>query len=97
MRRGVRWTGSILKIDRFGNLITNFDSAILKQIAGRPFEIRTGTRSITKIATHYSEMPARELFAIAGSAGFLEISMNQGNAAQAAGAGTGGKVELRLL
>jgi S-adenosyl-L-methionine hydrolase (adenosine-forming) len=97
VRQGRRWTGSILKIDRFGNLITNFDSATLEQIAGQRFRIKVGTRNITKLATHYSEVPEGELFAIAGSAGFLEISMNLGSAAQTAAARPGGNVEIQLL
>jgi S-adenosyl-L-methionine hydrolase (adenosine-forming) len=97
VRRGPkRWTGAILKIDRFGNLITNFESDAWK-LADGPFEMKIGTRGITKLARYYSEMPARELFAIAGSAGYLEISMNQESAASVAGARPGSAVELRLL
>jgi hypothetical protein len=97
VRRGPkRWTGAILKIDRFGNLITNFESAAWK-LAGQRFEIKIGTRSITKLARHYSEMAAGEMFAIAGSAGYLEISMDQKSAAAAVDARSGSVVELRLL
>jgi S-adenosylmethionine hydrolase len=97
VRRGPkRWSGTILKVDRFGNLITNFESAAWK-LSGQPFEIKAGTGSVTKLARHYSGMAAGELFAIAGSAGYLEISLNQGSAASATGALPGETVELRLL
>jgi S-adenosylmethionine hydrolase len=98
VRRGPkRWVGVVLKIDRFGNLITNFDSVAWRQLSERPFEMKIGTRSVAKLAPHYAAMAAGELFAIAGSAGFLEISLNQESAAAAAGAKTGGSVDLRLL
>jgi S-adenosylmethionine hydrolase len=98
VRRGPkRWTGTILKVDRFGNLITNFDSNAWRQLSERPFEIRVGIGSVVKLAPHYSAMAAGDLFAIGGSAGYLEISMNQGSAAAAVDAKTGGTVDLRLL
>lgn len=98
VRRGPkRWVGVILKIDRFGNLITNFDSDAWRQFSGQPFEMKIGNRSVAKLAPHYSAMAAGELFAIAGSAGFLEISMNQRSAAAAVDARPGSVVELRLV
>jgi S-adenosyl-L-methionine hydrolase (adenosine-forming) len=98
VRRGPkRWVGAVLKIDRFGNLITNFDSNTWRQLSERPFEMKIGNRSVGKLAPHYSAMAAGELFAIPGSAGFIEISMNQESAAAAAGGKTGGSVDLRLL
>jgi S-adenosylmethionine hydrolase len=98
VRRGPkRWTGAVLKIDRFGNLITNFDSNAWRHLAERSFEIKIGTRSVVKLARHYSGMSDGELFAIAGSAGFLEISMNRGSAATAVDARPGSVIELRLI
>jgi hypothetical protein len=97
-RRGPkRWTGAILKIDRFGNLITNFDSNAWRQLSEEPFEMKIGTRRVVNLAAHYAAMPAGELFAIAGSAGFLEISMNKESAAAAVNARPGSVVELRLF
>jgi S-adenosyl-L-methionine hydrolase (adenosine-forming) len=96
VRRGPkRWTGVILKIDRFGNLITNFESAAWK-LADQQFEMKIGTWSVVKLARHYSGMAAGELFAITGSAGYLEISMNQKSAAAAVDARPGSRVELRV-
>jgi len=98
VRRGPkRWSGAILKIDRFGNLITNFESNAWRQLPERHFEMKIGTRSVGKLAPHYAAMPAGELFAIVGSAGFLEISMNQESAAAAVDAQPGSVVELRLF
>jgi hypothetical protein len=92
-----KWTGSILKIDRFGNLITNFASEAWRQLARQRFEMRIGTRCACVLASNYKEMSAGKLFVIPGSAGFLEVSVNQGSAAAAVGAQPDETVELRLL
>lgn len=91
------WSGTILKIDRFGNLITNFDSQNWEHLADRHFEMRIGWRTVSRLATNYAEMPAGELFSIAGSSGLLEISANQASAAQIVHARAGDAIELRLL
>jgi S-adenosyl-L-methionine hydrolase (adenosine-forming) len=91
------WTGTVLKTDRFGNMITNFDSETWRRLAAEPFEIKVGARLVSQMASNYAEMPADELFVIAGSAGFLEISVNRGSAANEAGAASGDNMELRLL
>lgn len=90
------WVGTILKIDRFGNIITNFDSRNWEHLAERHFEMRIGWRTVSSLAASYAEMPPGELFAIAGSSGLLEISANQASAAQIVHARAGDAVELRL-
>jgi S-adenosyl-L-methionine hydrolase (adenosine-forming) len=89
------WAGTVLKIDRFGNVITNFDSEIWLRPGADLFQIRAGSRLIARIASNYAEMPPGEPFVIAGSAGYLELSLNQGSAAAAIGARSGDSLELR--
>ncbi len=91
------WTGTILKIDRFGNLLTNFRSSDFAQIETQAFEIRAGLRSITRLATSYAELNIGELCVIGGSSGYLEIAANQASAAKILGCGSGAPVELKLL
>ncbi|MBI3470095.1 MAG: SAM-dependent chlorinase/fluorinase, partial [Candidatus Solibacter usitatus] len=74
-RRG--WTGAILKIDRFGNLITNFHVDDFPFIQSRPFEMQVGLRMVTRLASHYAECGPGETFVIAGSSGYLEVSASQ--------------------
>jgi S-adenosyl-L-methionine hydrolase (adenosine-forming) len=92
-----KWTGAILKFDRFGNMITNFEAGVWQSLARQAFEMKIGRRSVTMLASSYAEMPAGELCAIAGSAGFLEVSLNQASAAAFSGARPGEKVNLQLL
>jgi S-adenosylmethionine hydrolase len=91
------WTGTILKADRFGNLITSFDSKTWGRLALEAFEMRIGGRVVSRMASNYAQMNAEELFIIAGSAGYLEVSMNRGNAGGTAQARSGDMLELRLL
>ena len=83
------WIGRILKVDRFGNLITNFAAAEFHK-----FEIRLGRRKIRRGVSSYAEGRPGELFVIAGSSGYLEIAMNHGSAAKATGCAPGAEVIL---
>ena len=91
------WVGIILKVDRFGNLITNFDSAGWGRLVAEPFEMRVGRHLVTRTASHYAEANTGGLFVIEGSAGFLEVSLNRGSAAETAGTRSGDMLELRLV
>lgn len=92
------WSGRILHIDRFGNLITNFTRRELidEQLAqGASLEI--GTHKINSFRKFYAEATgaaAGELFAIWGSAGVLEIAANSASAAQLLDARRGQLVRL---
>jgi S-adenosylmethionine hydrolase len=90
------WRGSILKADRFGNLITSFAAEHFPGITSQPFEMRVGREKIRRVALHYAETDRGELFVIAGSSGYLEIAANQASAAATLGCGTGAAVELEL-
>jgi len=91
------WSGTILKIDRFGNLITNLNAESWQHLGSQPFEIRIGWHVIARMASNYAEMKSGELFVIPGSSGLLEISVNQSSARQLLDARSGDSLELRLL
>ncbi|MBI3697309.1 MAG: SAM-dependent chlorinase/fluorinase [Acidobacteria bacterium] len=82
--------GAVLKVDRFGNLITNFQTADLPTA----FLITVGDARIHTLRPSYSAGAPGEIFAIAGSSGFLEVSLNQDSAARALGVTAGAPVEL---
>ncbi|MCU1258930.1 MAG: hypothetical protein JWO80_1815, partial [Bryobacterales bacterium] len=73
------WTGSIVQIDRFGNLITNFKSADFEP--KQPFEVMAGLQTVSRIETNYEAAGIGELFVIAGSSGYFEIAAGQASAA----------------
>jgi S-adenosylmethionine hydrolase len=91
--------GVVLKIDRFGNLITNItpqDAPALFASAPPQFKIRVGKHEITEIHSNYSEGAPGEVFGILGSMGYLEIAADRGSAAKIIGSGKGSEVLLSL-
>ncbi len=90
------WSGAVLKIDRFGNLITNLDAASWQHLRTQKFGLRIGWHVVSRFAETYAAMPPGEMFVIAGSSGLLEISVNQASAAQIVDARPGEGIELHL-
>lgn len=90
--------GVVLKIDRFGNLITNVTPADVPALfeASAKFKIKVGSREITEIRKAYAEGAPNEVFGILGSMGYLEIVANRAAAAQITGAGKGSEVSIFL-
>jgi S-adenosylmethionine hydrolase len=91
--------GVVLKVDRFGNLITNItpqDAPLLFQPQPPAFKILVGKREITDIRMNYAQGTPGEVFGILGSMGYLEIAANRGSAAQTVGAGKGSDVNVVL-
>jgi hypothetical protein len=79
--RGKKLFGEILLIDHFGNLISNIDQAKFKNfVKDHPFVIRIGEKAISNIKKGYWEGKKQEALALFGGGGFLEISINEGNA-----------------
>lgn len=89
--------GVVLKVDRFGNLITNItprDVPMLFDSDPKPFKITVGNREITQIRSAYAEGAPGEVFGILGSMGFLEIAANRGSAAKLVEAAKGTDVSI---
>ncbi len=96
---GNRLRGVVLKVDRFGNLITNITPQDVPSIFGagaKGFKIVVGSREITEIRNAYAEGAPGEVIGILGSMGFLEIAANRGAAAQLTGASKGTDVSVIL-
>lgn len=88
----------VLKVDRFGNLITNVTPEDLPALfAGKSgFKIAVGNKEISEIRNAYAEGAPGEVFGILGSMGYLEIVANRAAAAQITGAGKGSEVSIVL-
>jgi S-adenosylmethionine hydrolase len=94
-----RLRGVVLKVDRFGNLITNItpqDAPMLFQAGASGFKIVAGSREITELRNAYAEGAPGEVIGILGSMGFLEIATNRGAATQLTGIGKGSEVSIIL-
>ncbi len=94
-RRG--WTGSILKVDRFGNLVTSFLASEFPRALDGAFEMAVGLQTVDRIAKNYEQFGPGEVFVIVGSSGYLEVSAGQASAAKLLGMAAGAPVELRIF
>ena len=84
-----RLVGQILHVDRFGNLITNIRSS---ELPGKDAVVEVAGRCIQGISKYYAQKDG--LMAVAGSSGYLEVSLPNGNACDFLGATAGDEVRV---
>lgn len=91
--------GVTLKVDKFGNVITNITPQDIPQLfsdSPPPFKIIINQQEVTKLNLAYSMGKPSEIFAIVGSSGFLEICTNRGSAARALNVARGSEVGVMI-
>ena len=86
--------GEVLRVDRFGNLITNIDTALIENLSG-PAHIDVGGRQLSRIVSTYADVQPGDLCALVGSSDHLEIAVNGGSAAEILSLGRGASVRVR--
>ena len=80
-KNGDRLIGIVIRVDRFGNLITNIHGGNLREFLDKSAPVvKIGERVIRGLRRTYSEVSEGELLALIGSSRFLEISQNMGRA-----------------
>lgn len=90
------WVGTVLHIDRFGNLITNYKIEEFTTLRNRPFTLAAGMESTELFASTYALCPPGQLCVIPGSSGYYELSLPNDSAAQQTGLAPGSPLELTL-
>ena len=91
--------GAVLRVDKFGNLITNITPEDVPELFAQNaprFRIIINQREVAGVRQSFAEGQPSEIFAIVGSSGFLEIDTNRGSAAEALDAGLGAAVTVVL-
>ncbi len=91
------WMGAVIKVDRFGNLITNLRAADFPDLGKRPIEVSVGLQRIYTFARTFGEVAHGEFCVYVGSSGYVEVAVNQGSAAKLLGCGAGAPVELTFF
>ncbi len=90
--------GEVIHIDDFGNIITNISLLDLKKLGiqeGETLQVRLKGKILSlRLCSAYGEAPQGEPLFIIGSSDFLEVAINQGNAAKAYDAKTGDLVKV---
>ena len=93
--------GQVISVDRFGNLITNIDLQKINEAFGfnndQGLKILIGSHKIAGLSLAYHDAAPRSLLAIIGSMGFVEISLNFGNASVYCGETRGSIVKVSVL
>ena len=92
-------TGEILHVDGFGNIVTNIDQKSLTSINARGWvEVALGRQKIkVKLGQTYAQAKGNKPLVLLGSQGYVEIAVNQGNAAEKFQANPSDKISLSSL
>src|SRR6266581_6051809 len=86
--------GQILRVDRFGNLITNIDRKTFDKLSGAPLDIRVGDYQVQRVVSTYADGASGEVCGLFGSTEHLEIVANGDSAAARLDLGRGALVHV---
>jgi S-adenosylmethionine hydrolase len=87
--------GEVVRVDRFGNLVTNIDRKLFEKFSqSGGIEITVATHRIPRVVGTYADAAAGDTCALFGSTDHLEISANGASAAAEIGAGRGTTVHV---
>jgi S-adenosylmethionine hydrolase len=88
--------GVVMRVDGFGNLLTNFRAEDLpaEVLAGGAINLQVGKHAVARVVATFALGEKGEAVAFVGSSGYVEIAVNKGNAAQTLAIGKGAPVVL---
>ena len=87
--------GEVMRVDRFGNLVTNIDHKLFDRFSqSAAIEVSAGPHRIGRVVATYAEATGGEPCALFGSTDHLEIAANGASAAAQTGAGRGTAVRV---
>jgi S-adenosylmethionine hydrolase len=92
-----RVTGLVMRVDRFGNLVTNIDRRTFDRLSDRTLEIRVGPHAVDKVVSTYADIAPGEVSALFGSTDHLEIAANGASAAGLLDLDRGAPVQVTRL
>jgi S-adenosylmethionine hydrolase len=97
--RGETLVGCVVRVDRFGNVVTNLDRrACEKLINGHAgIDLRVGSRTVNRLVATFADLSAGEIGALYGSTDHLECAAQSASAAEVLGVRAGDPVELRRV
>lgn len=88
--------GVVLRIDQFGNLMTNLRVEDVPALASGNCTIKAGNAVVKKIVPTFAEGASGEPVGVIGSSGYLEICVNKASAARTLGIGRGTEITVEL-
>lgn len=88
--------GVVLRVDRFGNLVTNLDRKTVERLGqSSAISIEAGGRRIERIVATYAELPPEGVGALFGSTDHLELAAPSASAAESLRLGRGAAVTIQ--
>jgi S-adenosyl-L-methionine hydrolase (adenosine-forming) len=89
--------GEILRVDRFGNLVSNIDRKTFEQFRhDQTIHIAVGGHAVDRLVQTYAEADPGAVCALFGSSDHLEVAVNGDSAAERLGAGRGTSLRIDL-
>jgi S-adenosylmethionine hydrolase len=92
---GGELVGEVLRVDRFGNLITNIDQPTLDALHRAQLLFQIGDHQIAGLVHTYAEAEPGAVCALVGSGGHLEIAVNGGSASGTLQVSRGARIRVR--
>jgi S-adenosylmethionine hydrolase len=89
--------GIVIYIDRFGNAMTNIHRNVLPWPDRAALQVRLGQGQVLPVRPAYQTVGPGEPVALFSSAGFLEVAINSGSAAQVFSLQKGQPIQLEAL
>jgi S-adenosylmethionine hydrolase len=88
--------GVVLRIDRFGNLVTNIDRRSVESAArAGTMAVSAGGHTVGRLVATYADIQPGEICALFGSTDHLELAANSESAADRLHLGRGAPVEVK--
>jgi S-adenosyl-L-methionine hydrolase (adenosine-forming) len=88
--------GEVLRVDRFGNLVTNIDRKLFEKFThSNGIDIAASTHPVGRIVATYADAAPHEVCALFGSTDHLEIAVNAGSACAELNLSRGAPVTIR--
>jgi S-adenosyl-L-methionine hydrolase (adenosine-forming) len=89
-------TGVVLRVDRFGNLVTNIDRRSFEAAArSGTMQVVAGGHTIGRLVATYADIQPGEICALFGSTDHLELAANSESAAERLQLTRGAAIEVR--
>lgn len=78
-------TGHVIRVDRYGNMITSISKELFDKLNPGRFSIEFGRESLERLHSGYDQVEPGDCFAFFNSLGLLELGINHGHGANLLG------------
>jgi len=97
--QGETLVGRVVRVDRFGNVVTNLDRRACEKLTNghAGIDLRVGGKPVNRLVATFADLSPGEIGALFGSTDHLECAAQSASAAEVLGVGAGDPVELRRM